>query len=45
MGMCLKVERVFERTERLFLNNEKKADSLTWEGPETWNDILIPAIK
>ena len=43
MGMCLKVERVFERTVKLYLNNDNKTDSLNWDGPESWDDLCVPA--
>jgi hypothetical protein len=43
MGMGLKVERIFERTVKLYLNDEKKTDSLNWEGPESWADLCVPA--
>ncbi|KAF9176697.1 hypothetical protein BGZ51_009738 [Haplosporangium sp. Z 767] len=43
MGMSLRVERVYERSVNLYLNNDDKGDSLTWDGPESWDDLHVPA--
>jgi hypothetical protein len=41
LGMALRVQRVYERSVHLYLNDERKADSLTWSGPSSWNDLWI----
>ncbi|KAI8601886.1 hypothetical protein EDD21DRAFT_428373 [Dissophora ornata] len=41
MGMCLRVQRVYERSVNLYLNNEAKGNSLTWDGPESWDELRI----
>ncbi|KAG0259913.1 hypothetical protein BG011_002311 [Mortierella polycephala] len=43
MGMSLRVKRVYERSVHLFLNDEGKADSLTWDGHESSDDLRVPA--
>ncbi|KAG0052325.1 hypothetical protein BGZ90_006519 [Linnemannia elongata] len=43
MGMSLRVERVYERAVHVYLNDEKKGDSLTWNGPESWGDCWVAA--
>lgn len=43
MGMSLRVERVYERGVHVYLNGEEKSDSLTWDGPDSWNDCWVAA--
>jgi len=43
MGLGLRVQRVFERNVALYLDDKARGDSLTWRGPESWNDVHIPA--
>ncbi|KAA8893230.1 hypothetical protein FN846DRAFT_963280 [Sphaerosporella brunnea] len=42
MGMALKVKRVYERNVKLYLNDESKKDSLTWDGP-AWGELWVGA--
>ncbi|KAF9345311.1 hypothetical protein BGX26_003296 [Mortierella sp. AD094] len=41
LGMCLRVQRVYERYVDLSLDKEEKSNSLTWGGKETWDDIRV----
>jgi hypothetical protein len=43
LGMALQVERVFEHVITMYLNNEGKRDSLTWDGPESDNKVWVAA--
>jgi hypothetical protein len=43
IGLGLRVQHVFERNVALYLNDKARGDSLTWPGPESWNDVHIPA--
>ncbi|KAF9116672.1 hypothetical protein BGX30_005890, partial [Mortierella sp. GBA39] len=41
LGMALRVQRVYEHSVHLYLNDEAKGDSLTWDGPSSWGDLWV----
>ncbi|KAG0605689.1 hypothetical protein M758_9G080300 [Ceratodon purpureus] len=44
MGMQLQVSRVSERSVHLYLSDKRKGDSLTWPGPETWDELRVKSV-
>ncbi|KAG0227717.1 hypothetical protein BGW41_003706 [Actinomortierella wolfii] len=42
-GLSLRMQRVYEHSVNLHLNDEAKKDSLTWDGSSKWEDLHIPS--
>ncbi|KAF9537460.1 hypothetical protein EC957_008102 [Mortierella hygrophila] len=41
LGMTLRLQRVYEHSVHVYLNDEAKGNSLTWDGPSSWGDLWV----